>query len=125
MKKVLLAEDTDIWIKTYKRLLIKQFGFSVVVAKNGKDAINFINNETFDLVVCDHYMPGQTGNAVYAHIRKSDESKNKNVVFIHHSSMPCSYEYAESDDDKNFYIIPKDGDVHLITSLLEELGFGD
>lgn len=123
MKRVLLAEDTDIWVKIYTKLLTEQFNFSVVVAPNGAAACNEIKNEKFDLIICDHYMPRRDGSEVYAYARNSGRSKNKETHFIHHSSAPCPEIYKGSSEDMAFYSIYKNGELFTMSSHLEDLGF--
>ncbi|MHA1227809.1 MAG: PAS domain S-box protein [Candidatus Hodarchaeales archaeon] len=61
LKKVnILAIDDDEW---FLRLLIKKFrdvdpGFILTTASNVEDAINILEMDNFDCILCDHKLPG-------------------------------------------------------------------
>ena len=88
--RILFMEDTGIWISTYTMFLEKMFGLKDEVKHlvAGDDAPPVLDDVPFDVIICDHYMPGDLGNSVYAHARYSEQSLNKETPFIHHSSMP-------------------------------------
>lgn len=59
-KKILVIDDEEILTKTFARLLEKQ-GYEVLVASRGEDALAMMEEESFDLILCDVRMPGQNG----------------------------------------------------------------
>lgn len=60
MKKILIVEDKNGLRKVLKELL-KRLDYDVVEAENGKSGLNILKNETVDLVIMDHVMPGMSG----------------------------------------------------------------
>ena len=52
MKKILLIEDEPLIQKSLKKLLEKR-GAEVVVESRGRDAINLIQSQNFDRIICD------------------------------------------------------------------------
>ena len=69
---ILLAEDNAINQLLAVRLLEKR-GHSVVAVKNGREAIDAIENESFDLALLDVQMPEMDGLQVAARIRQREK----------------------------------------------------
>jgi CheY-like chemotaxis protein/HPt (histidine-containing phosphotransfer) domain-containing protein len=69
--KVLLAEDNAINAKVARTLLEKK-GCTVTVAVNGKDAVQHIEGEAFDLVLMDVQMPEMDGFEATRVIREKE-----------------------------------------------------
>ena len=59
-RKILLVEDTDI-LSVATRQLIEQTGLQVEVAENGKDAVEQVGTNKFDLILMDVQMPVMDG----------------------------------------------------------------
>ncbi len=68
--KILLAEDNDQNQKVVVRMLEKE-GYSVAVACDGKEALNALSEELFDLVLMDIQMPAMDGIKATRMIRNS------------------------------------------------------
>lgn len=69
-KKVLYADDEPRFRKLVKDYLAKE-GFIVTDVKDGKEALEALSCQTFDLVILDVMMPGYDGWAVLREIRKT------------------------------------------------------
>lgn len=80
--KILVAEDDELILKTIEHKLQKE-GYDVVVARNGRDAIDMIKNAVVDLVISDIMMPFASGIEILSAIR----STGKNIPVIMLSSM--------------------------------------
>ena len=57
---VLVADDDSAMLRLMRRRLEKQ-GVELHYASDGHEALEILENQTFDLVVSDIYMPGVTG----------------------------------------------------------------
>ena len=68
-KRILLVEDERLLRETI-RLLLGQFGFTVVEANNGAEALGLFARGHFDLVMTDYEMPFLKGNELAARIRR-------------------------------------------------------
>lgn len=68
-KKILLAEDDKINIFLMERLLIP-LKFELVLAMNGKEAVEKFEQSTFDLILMDLYMPIMDGFEATKRIRE-------------------------------------------------------
>lgn len=70
--KVLYIDDDPGIGRLVQKTLVGQ-GFDVELAYTGNDGINKILEKTFDVVVLDHHMPGQTGIVTLRQIRSLPE----------------------------------------------------
>lgn len=81
--KTLIVDDNATNLKILERTLKHHFSHLVdvtclVQAKDGFEAIDAYENESFDMILCDIDMPGMSGVQVAQHIRKNDSD----VIFI-------------------------------------------
>lgn len=79
-KNILVIDDEELIVRTLSKLLEKN-GYSVLVAKNGQDALAMVEEESFDLIVADIRMPGINGVEIIEAIYKN-LGKNIPTIFI-------------------------------------------
>ena len=60
MKKILIAEDDEMMLKTMEFKLVKE-GYEVILCPNGQVALEKIVSESPDLIISDIMMPFVTG----------------------------------------------------------------
>lgn len=60
MKKILIVEDNELNLKLMKDLL-EYSGYLVYTADNGKEALEIVESNSFDLILLDIQMPVFTG----------------------------------------------------------------
>jgi PAS domain S-box-containing protein len=90
--KILVVEDNLVNQKLMRVILLKE-GHSVDIANNGKEALEVISKNDYDLVVMDLQMPIMDGYETIKHIR--DGNYNKDIpVFA------CSARSPRSERDK-------------------------
>lgn len=80
-RRILLVEDNEINQKLALHLLEKR-GHSVMVAHNGKVALDILEKESFDVVLMDLQMPVMGGFQATAKIRKNDREKGVHTPII-------------------------------------------
>jgi signal transduction histidine kinase/CheY-like chemotaxis protein len=78
---ILLAEDNPVNQKLAVRLLEKE-GHTVVVADNGRRALEALERADIDLVILDVQMPEMDGYEAAASIRKTEETTLKRVPIL-------------------------------------------
>ena len=79
--KILLAEDNEVNQKLAVRLLEKR-GHKVVVAGHGREAIEALERQVFDLVLMDIQMPEMDGIEATQYIRKTEEVTGRHQPII-------------------------------------------
>jgi two-component system sensor histidine kinase/response regulator len=79
--RILLAEDNLVNQRLTVRLLEKM-GHQVVVAQNGREALEILRGGSFDLVLMDVQMPEMDGFAATQEIRKSEQGQQAHLPVI-------------------------------------------
>lgn len=79
--KVLLAEDDQFLVKTLKERL-EQEGFTVVIALDGGQAMERVNEVKPDIVLLDLMMPVKSGFDVLEEMKANSELKKIPVVIL-------------------------------------------
>jgi PAS domain S-box-containing protein len=80
-RHILLAEDNPVNQRLAVKLLEKQ-GHSVRVAANGREAIDTLSREHFDLVLMDVQMPVLSGLEAAALIRENEKETGRHTLII-------------------------------------------
>lgn len=78
MKKILLIEDDPFLVDIYSTKL-KESGFSVEVASNGKEGLEKIKKEDFDLVVLDIVLPQMDGWEVLREVQNNPDLQETRI----------------------------------------------
>lgn len=81
MKKILVVDD-DPYILMSLEFLMKKNGFDVMIARNGTEALDIINNQSPDLILLDIMMPDVDGYAICKHVKSTKHLKDIVVVFV-------------------------------------------
>jgi DNA-binding response OmpR family regulator len=81
MKKVLVVDD-DPYILMSIEFLMKKNGYDVMVARNGTEALEFINNNKPELILLDIMMPDVDGYSICKYVKSTKNLKDIIVVFL-------------------------------------------
>jgi two-component system, NtrC family, response regulator AtoC len=73
-KKTILAVDDEPNMLRLLEISLKQAGYKPVLARDGKEALQIVKNQTIDLVVSDLHMPSMNGLDLLKNIRLENES---------------------------------------------------
>ncbi len=79
--KILIAEDEAVSRKMLLRTLQK-WGYEVVAAENGKEALEAFEKDTFQMVITDWMMPEMNGLELVEKIRKSPENDYVYIIML-------------------------------------------
>ncbi len=80
-KKILLVDDTAEFLEIFK-FKLNQLGFIIDTANNGKEALEKINQNDYDLIILDVMMPEMDGVETALEIMKIKDSKDIKFVFL-------------------------------------------
>ncbi|GAI13738.1 unnamed protein product [marine sediment metagenome] len=86
MKTILLIEDDPFLIEIYTTKL-KEAGFSVVVATDGKEGLKKIKEKIPDLLLLDIVLPSLNGWEILREIKKNDKLNNVKIVILSNLSQ--------------------------------------
>ena len=67
--KILLAEDDELIIKVLERKILKDNVGEVTLAKDGRQALECIKNQKYDLIITDMMMPYLGGLEIIHYVR--------------------------------------------------------
>ena len=81
MTRILIAED-DPTSRDVLRRALESWGYDVVAACDGVDAVGKIKGEEFDLVLSDWMMPRMTGVELCASLKSSEETQEIPVIML-------------------------------------------
>ncbi|WP_161768727.1 hybrid sensor histidine kinase/response regulator, partial [Picosynechococcus sp. NKBG042902] len=84
--RILLVEDNIVNQKVLK-IILEKFGCQVTIAENGKQAINTLQENQYDLVLMDKNMPVMDGIVATAKIRMDSKFDDLPIVALSASSM--------------------------------------
>jgi PAS domain S-box-containing protein len=118
---ILLAEDNPVNQLVALRLLEKH-GHTVVVAANGKKALEALENEGFDLILMDVQMPELSGLEATLTIREKEKTTGKHIPIV---AMTA---HAMKGDEERFLASGMDSYLtkplrtETLLSLLDEVG---
>jgi DNA-binding response OmpR family regulator len=82
MKKRILIVDDEDDILSLVRLILEDAGFECETARDGKEGLNAIQQQNFDLVLLDIMMPILTGWEVLRHLRANEQTRNLPVAML-------------------------------------------
>lgn len=84
--KVLIIEDEEIFIQMFGDKL-KQEGFEVVAAKNGKWGVKEAEKGGFKCIILDMMMPAMNGFEAIQELRSSENTKNIPIIILSNSAL--------------------------------------
>jgi PAS domain S-box-containing protein len=118
---ILLAEDNAVNQMVALRLLEKH-GHTVVVAANGKETLEALENETFDLILMDVQMPEMNGLEATLTIREKEKTTGQHIPIV---AMTA---HAMKGDEERFLAsgmdsyLTKPFRTEKLLALLDEVG---
>jgi two-component system sensor histidine kinase RpfC len=118
-QRILVAEDMEV-NRYVLREVLERTGFNVVTAHNGKQAIDCLEEEAFDLCIVDMQMPEFTGIDVVK-ITKLGDSFNTNTPFIVLTANATLDAKQQCDEANVEAYLTKPIDMPLLLETIENL----
>ena len=80
-KRILIVEDEEP-IRIFLKRLLSTKGLQVEMAADGETAVSLMDQQTFDLVLCDYLIPKMNGIQVFEKIKKMQPALAKRFIFV-------------------------------------------
>jgi DNA-binding response OmpR family regulator len=119
--KILIVEDDVIISKTYADEL-RDDGFNVLTAMNGKDGLELALSERPDMILLDILMPIMDGLTMMDQLREID-TYGKNVPIILLTNLSASEEKIMQAITKNepaYYLVKSDWNLSSLVEKIKE-----
>lgn len=81
MKKILAVDDSAS-MRQMVSFTLKKAGFEVIEAKDGVEALEYITQTSFDLVITDVNMPNMDGITLISNIRELDNYRFVPILML-------------------------------------------
>jgi len=117
--KIMIAEDDDNLRKTLMKILIRE-GFCVASVSNGKEAIELMELQKFDLVITDYKMPVLGGDDW---IKKLNELQGKENILLLSAFLEEAKDVIDEVGDKMSKPFKRKELVNKIIELLKHNNF--
>ena len=93
-KKVLIAEDSSV-IQNLTRKILEQQEYEIESAKNGKEVIDLVKKEDFDLILMDINMPKIDGMECSKQIRSMSNPDKSGIPILAITGNARNYSMEE------------------------------
>ena len=117
IKKILLAEDDRLTAHLVKRRL-EQYGFTVMLAANGVEALNIIRAQHVDLLITDVVMPKMDGVDLYLELKKNLITASLPIIIVTDKQV---FQESFSALGVNHFV-PKASNVNVLLAKIREIG---
>jgi CheY-like chemotaxis protein len=101
--KILIIEDEDVFIEMFGDKL-KQEGFEVVSAKNGKWGLKEAEEGGFSCILLDMMMPAMNGYEAVKELRSSEKTKDTPIIILSNSALDSEVQQALALGANEYYI---------------------
>lgn len=119
-KKVLIAEDSSVIQNIAKKVLTFQ-NFDIVSAKNGKEVLKLLEDDTFDVILMDINMPKMNGMDCSKAIRELEDESKANIPIIAITGNAQNYTMDEFKAVGINEYMPKPIDFDLLVQKVKEV----
>ncbi|MBK6264181.1 response regulator [Marivirga sp. S37H4] len=105
-KKVLIAEDSSVIQNLTKKILMMQ-NYSIHSAKNGKQVLEILEKENFDIILMDINMPVMDGMECTKAIRQLKDKQKANIPIVAITGNAKNYSIQEFEEAGITEYLPK------------------
>lgn len=120
--KILVVDDEES-MRSLLKITLTRHGFSTVIAKDGREALDIVKGQEVDLILSDVAMPDMNGYQLYEEIRQSTDIRRVLVpfVFLTARNMASDIRYGKGlgvDD----YLVKPIVEADLVTIIHGKVG---
>ena len=110
-----LVVDDDEAVRLVTSEMLKRLEYQITCANGGQEALDILQQETFDIVLLDVGMPVMSGVEAYSHMRK--RSPDQDIVFM----TGYSKEEITGLDNDHTWILPKPFSLQQLSAILADV----
>lgn len=99
--------------------LLRDYGYEVFLAEDGKQAREFLEGEHVDLIISDVFMPTLDGVRFHSYVREFTDAGNVPFIFI--SGFDDEHTRKAVVDSTIDFFVSKTAPVETIVSLIESI----
>lgn len=114
-KKVLLADDSNT-VVMLNRMLFQNSGMDLIVARNGREAVELAKREKPDVILLDVIMPEMDGFEACRALRADESTKSIPVLMVTTRGEPTNVQTGYEAGCTDYITKPFDA-VELMTKL--------
>lgn len=114
-KKILLVDDSNT-VLLMERMMLKDQGFDLVTASNGKEGVEKAVRERPDLILMDVVMPQMNGFEACREIKSRIETKHIPVILVTTRSEASNVQVGFESGCSDYVTKPING-VELVTKI--------
>ena len=116
--RILVVDDNVSYLSVMGGLL-RDYGYEVFLCEDGKQAREFLEEETVDVVISDVFMPTLDGCRFHSYVREFTSASNVPFIFV--SGFDGEDTQKVIVDPKIDFFVSKTAPVETIIALIERL----
>jgi len=113
MPKIMIVDDVQMIRRALRTALIKAGITGITEAKNGAEAIELLNQEKFDLIICDWEMPEVSGIETLRFVRADLQHQATPFIMVTSVAEPARIRQAMLDGVTDYIVKPVKPDLFL------------
>ncbi|MGK7931405.1 MAG: PleD family two-component system response regulator [Microcystaceae cyanobacterium] len=118
MSTILVADDSKTQ-REYMSELLTKCGFKVILATDGKEAVDKISHARFDLIILDIVMPEMNGFQVCRKIKNDPDTKHIPVILCSTKDTPADH-YWGLKQGADAYVV-KSFEPHELLATIKQI----
>jgi two-component system chemotaxis sensor kinase CheA len=91
-RRQVLVVDDSVMTRTLERTILEAAGYGVVVAADGTQALDMLNEHQIDLIISDVEMPSMDGLALTSAVRQDERWRHLPIVLVTSLDAPAQVE---------------------------------
>ena len=111
-KKILFVDDEDD-IREVLQIRLESYGYQVMTAGSGEEALQKVQTDHPDLIILDIMMPGMDGLAVLKKLRKDESTSDLPVIMLTAKRKKLIGDLFEFENIQGFIEKPFESEVLL------------
>lgn len=116
--KILVVDDNRSFLNVMGDLL-RDYGYEVFLAEDGKQAREFLEDQKVDLIISDVFMPTLDGSRFHSYVREFTDSSTTPFIFI--SGFDDEHTRRVVVDSKIDFFVSKTAPIEAIVNLIEKI----